>query len=141
MNQTTHRGGHDHDNPDDLVIGCSACIVRVQADQEDAELAAAPVRRCTWHCRYMASGRLQNLTFALDVPVPAGWSGDQVDEWYAELSGDAFLMALPSSVPIAETDNACWTMGVERVAIGAIVSAADPTPGVDMPSLFDEFTK
>ena len=137
-----HRGGHDHSNPDDLVIGCSACICRVQHDQQAAAIAAAPLRRCTFRCSI--SGSMPDVrrwhSFAIDLRVPPTWTGDRVADWYCVQVADAFAFALEEqgvdpldANGIVESD---WQEC--RCSIGEIVT--DDSAEVSdtaMPSLFD----
>jgi hypothetical protein len=125
-----------------LVVGCPDCIAVVKRDQREAAIDAAPLRLCTWTCHYALPGDDEEcgpprvLRFDLEVRVPAGWTGWDVDEEYGSLSGDAFVFALPDSVLLEWTDYACTTMEVHNVSIGTIVAEPKPAP-VAMPSLFE----
>lgn len=131
---------HPHDGV--LVAGCAECVTVVKRAQREAEINAAPLRRCTWTCSYELPGDDEecgtspSLRVTLDVRVPAGWTGWDVDDEYSHLTGDPFLMALPSSVLMEWTDYACQSMEVTNVAIGAIVPEPKQAPA-DVPSLFE----
>ena len=134
-------GTHPHGGV--LVAGCVDCVAVVKRDQREAEINAAPLRRCTWTCSYQLPGddeqecgSERTLRLTLDVRVPAGWTGWDVDDEYSHLTGDPFLMALPSSVLMEWTDYACQSMDVANVVIGAIVPEPKRAP-VEMPSLFE----
>lgn len=128
---------HTHPLPEELHQGCPACIARVRADQLAAEVAAAPIRRVTWTCIYATPGDPgQVVTFTKDLRVPAGWDGWRVDEHYGHLTGEWFVLALPSSVELEDTGYACETMEVASVSIGAIIPDPAPAPAVDQPDLF-----
>jgi hypothetical protein len=129
---------HEHDDPNELVIGCRACIDVARMDQLLAEVDAAPLRRCRWTCKYFIGADTHRLTFDRDVRVPTGWDGWRVDDYYAGLTGEAFVMALPESVTIHDTDKAVETMEVVSVTIGAIVP--DAATADKQPSLFGEPT-
>ena len=127
-----------HTHPDDtLTAGCPACVERVRVDQRVALIDAAPLRRCTWTCSYSTPGDpSRRLTFTRDVRVPAGWTGWDVDDEYADLTGEGFVMALPSDVAITDTGYALETMDVVDVRIGAVVATSDPE-SAEMPTLFE----
>lgn len=125
---------HDHDEPTRLTFGCPACVERA----EEARWANAPVRRCRWHCTYDLPDETDGgyeLTFTLDVRVPDGADPWKVDDRYAGVTGEAFVLALPDSVPMDYTGYAMETMEVERVDIGPIVPDAT-APIVDQLDLF-----
>lgn len=109
---------HTHDDHAQLTFGCSACVARA----EQARLDNAPVRAVTWHCEYEANGELDELEFTLNVKVPDGWDGQQVDEAYIDLTGEAFVMALPDCVDMDDTSEALETMYVRKVVIGAVIA-------------------
>lgn len=97
---------HTHPETDRLTFGCPACAQAVAADQAAAELAAAPTRRCTWHCRYLTTSDVEDsaiatLTFTIAVKVPAGWNGDQVDHQYCAAAGERFALTLPDTLTAA----------------------------------------
>jgi hypothetical protein len=114
---------HTHDDAR-LTFGCPACAAAVIDDQAAAELAAAPTRRCTWHCRYLATttgddNAIATLTFTLDVKVPPGRTGSQVDDQYCGLAGERFMLTLPDTLTDEAVHAAIETMEVVRVSIGA----------------------
>lgn len=132
-----------HTHPDTrLTFGCPACATEVAADQAAAELAAAPTRRCTWHCRYLnvnpdRTTDLATIVFTIAVKVPAGWNGDQVDTQYCAEAGERFALTLPDTLTNEAVSAACETMEVERVVIGdTLPDTLDAPPAVDVP-LFD----
>lgn len=101
-----------------LTFGCQGCIARA----EQARIDNAPERWCTWHVKYsIGDGIDRTLSFTKSVRVPDGWTWVQVDEHYAGLTGEAFVMALPDDVPIEGTDRAMFSMEVDRVVIGELV--------------------
>lgn len=119
---------HTHDD-DRITFGCPGCIARA----EQARVDNAPIRHVTWHCSYsVPTGKgyeqQHTLSFMLAVRVPDGWGPDKVDERYASMTGEAFVLALPSEIPMEHTDVACERMEIDRVVIGDLVDQADPTP-------------
>ena len=130
---------HTHPDTDRLTFGCPACAQVVAADQAAAELDAAPTRRCTWHCRYLATSDVEDsaiatLTFTIAVKVPAGWNGDQVDHQYCAAAGERFILTLPDTLTAAAIDAAIETMEVTRVAIGeTLPETLDKRPTADVP--------
>lgn len=110
--------GHTHDD-DRITFGCPGCIHLA----EEARIAIAPKRLCVWHCRYTTghADELATITFARKVRVPDGWTGDQVDQRYLDIAGEAFVLALPEDLT---KDAVLWaldTMEVTKVVIGDIV--------------------
>lgn len=125
-----HRGGHDHPDESSLTVGCSACIARVQYDQERAALADAPTRRCTWKfSHYPINAPRRLLTFTLDVPVPAGWDGNRVDEQYMGETDEQISRLCPNDWYEAVD------MGSIECTIGPIVATPKAT-SLDQPDLF-----
>jgi hypothetical protein len=123
--------GHTHTDGR-ITFGCPGCI----ALAEQARIDNAPLRRCVWHCRYLAptddgitDSVVRTLTFARKVRVPDGWTGDQLDDHYVSETSEAFVMALPDDVRMEHTDWACETMEVTKVVIGELVLDA---PAVTM---------
>lgn len=120
---------HTHDDDDRITFGCPGCIARA----EQARIDNAPLRRVTWHCSYYdptenGYSTQHELSFTLDVRVPDGWGPDKVDEQYAGLTGEAFVLALPDDIPMNLTDHAAEFMEVERVVIGDLVDTVDGAP-------------
>lgn len=131
---------HTHVDPDVLHQGCDACINRVRADQRAALIEAAPRRRVTWHATYQleVEGDHLEIAFSLDVKVPAGWTGEQVDDEYASLTGEAFTMALPDSYTYADIEWAIVTFRLlPNIEIGPIVPDGPVGPTPVLPSLFE----
>lgn len=121
---------HNHEG-DALTFGCPACIVRARQDQDRAALAAAPIRRCTWTFGYYPVNRGHGeLTFTLDVPVPAGWDGWQVDEEYAGETGAELARLAPDDCMDAVD------FGSVECDIGPIVGSQQPKVTLDQPDLF-----
>lgn len=126
-----HRGGHDHPDESALTVGCSACIARVQYDQERAALADAPTRRCTWTFNYYPdNGDHREMSFTLDVPVVAGWGGDRVDEYYMGETGEQIGRLCPGD----------WSNAVDfgsiECTVGPIVATPKAAASLDQPDLF-----
>lgn len=128
-----HGGGHVHEDPAVLTVGCSACVARVSFDQERADVAAAPTRRCTWKATYWTI-KLRHVTFSLDLKVPSGWTDERVDEFYIDCTSEAFTNALPAKCSPNYIQNAIETFRLVSVTIGAIVPEPD---AVNHPSLFE----
>lgn len=127
---------HTHPDTSALTFGCSGCIERVQRDQKTSAWRDAPYRRCTWRFnltdRYGERGEW--LSFTLDVRVPQGAEGWEVDEWYAGDTGEAIERACKKA-GIDDDEaifKACHTI---KCSIGPIVSAPEQ-PVVDEPTLF-----
>ena len=132
---------HDH-NDDQLTVGCPACIAETRAREEAARWAEAPVRFVTVVCGYELRDLDgvdwdENVRFTIEVGCPPDASTWEIDEQYADVVGEAFVMALPDSVPMKHTDHACSTMDVESITIGDVVPSLTE-PVADHPSLFEE---
>jgi hypothetical protein len=116
---------HTHDD-DRLTFGCAGCV----ADAEQARWDNAPLCRVAWHCSYFWADEVtrhnETLSFTLDVRVPDGVDPWKLDERYADVTGEAFVMALPERVPMDSTAEACKTMEVERIVIGERVDLPAP---------------
>lgn len=113
---------HDHEG-DMLTVGCLACIARVQHDQERAALTEAPVRRCTWTFR----ADDKRHTFTMDVKVPTGWEGWQVDDEYAGDTGGPIGTCLYESGDI-ECDGMWEACNTIRCTIGPVVKQSAFVP-------------
>lgn len=128
---------HDHLDAARLVVSCPACIATVRAMEEAARWATAPVREVTWKCSYRALREDWLVSFACEVGVPDDLSDVwELDEQYADVVGEAFVMALPDSIPMDETEHAMVTMEVESITVGRVVSSDAMMPD-DQPSLFE----
>ena len=132
--------GHTHTNKR-LTVGCPACIHEVRASQETARWATAPRRRVKWRCFYLVRlehgrGHLRgDVSFSIVVQVPADATHAEIDDHYIDLTGEQFVMALPDSVAIQDTDDAASTMWVDGITVGAIIP--DATAQIEpQPSLF-----
>ena len=117
---------HTHADPEVLTAACPACVKRVEQDQEAALVAESPLRRVTWHFVYHLHGDaecsdMRTLSAQTVIRVPPGWDAFKLDAWYADVVGNAFLMALPDGVPMSETDQACESMSVTGATIGEVV--------------------
>jgi hypothetical protein len=126
-----------------LVIGCPACIEQTRAAEQAARWEQAPVRKVTWTCTYNTpgedpSGPASEVSFTREVRVPDDATPDEVDEHWASITGEAFVLALPDTVPMDHTDMAADTMDVAKVTIGPIVTADPVTVAAPQPGLFDE---
>ncbi len=128
-----------------LVIGCPACIEQTRAAEEVARWDLAPVRNVTWKCTYTVpgedvSGPPSELSFTLNVKVPDDASPDEVDNHWAGLTGEAFVLALPDTVSMDYTDLAADSMDVASVTIGATIPEPTTAPCTPHPALFDAET-
>lgn len=138
MNVHRLRSKHSHTD-DRLTVGCPECIRVTREAEEVARWEQAPLRKVTWTCSYDGQpfdevGPPASLSFDLTVRVPDDATPAEVDEHYAGDTGEAFVLALPESVPMDLTDHACLTMEVESVKIGPPI--VDPAPPASEPSLF-----
>jgi hypothetical protein len=81
----------------------------------------------TWTCRYEGEDETETLTFARKLKVPIDVKDEwEVDDHYASLTGEAFVMALPDSVDMDMTDWAAETMEVVSVKIGPPIDVTAP---------------
>ena len=125
-----------------LTVGCPECIRETRAAEDAARWDEAPLRRVTWKCTYNVpvedpAGPPESLSFTLDVKVPADATPDEVNEHWAGLTGEAFVLALPDTVDMDHTTYAAETMDVESVTIGPVLDQPAPVL-LDQPSLFGE---
>lgn len=115
---------HDDGRP---TFGCPACIVDVRAAEAEARWTTAPLRTVTFECSFFVG--LGEVKLTLELEVPADATPSEIQDFHADLIGEAFLMALPDDVDIDLTDMACETMEIEHMTIGALVeppTTADP---------------
>lgn len=130
---------HNHTDTARLTAGCPACTAIVSADQAAAALAAAPMRRCQWVCRFLntnpADGALiDEVSFTLVVRVPEGWTSSRLADQYAGLTSIAFAQHLPAATfPASAVDAAMETMEVLEIVIGQTV----PEPALAVPAALD----
>jgi hypothetical protein len=122
-----------------LHVGCPECIRETRAAEQVARWEQAPLRKVTWKCSYVTdnenAGAPEMLSFTLTVRVPDDATPDEVDEHWAGLTGEAFVLALPDTVPMDATGFVLEMMEVESVTIGPIVDPERVAP-IDQPSLF-----
>jgi len=127
-----------------LHVGCPECIRETRAAEQVARWEQAPLRKVTWKCSYVTdnerAGAPEVLSFTLTVRVPDDATSDEVDEHWAGLTGEAFVLALPDTVPMDATNIAAEFMEVESVTIGPIVDPERAAP-VAHPSLFTDSTE
>ena len=124
----------DHTHPDDrIVIACPACVADVRQAEAEARWEQAPVRRVTWTFTYLTwdNENDQTLSFTRDVKVPDGANKWEVDDRYVGMTGEAFVMALPDTVPMDSTTYAAETCELEDVTIGPISVTDNQTPTDD----------
>ncbi len=128
---------HDHEG-NALKIGCAACFAAAERDQAHAAWKDAPVRRCTWS---FTTHNFKQLSFTLDVRVPAGVEGWEVDEWYMERTGPEISDALARSGLVGDDASRAFFVacGTIRCTVGPIVPD-DSKPPSDQLSLLDGAT-
>ena len=129
---------HNHHDTARLTAGCPACTAIVRADQAAAELAAAPMRRCQWVCRFLNTNPtdgalIDELSFTLVVRVPAGWPSSRLADQYAGLTAIAFAEHLPATFPASAIDAAQETMEVLEIVIGQTVPDVFAPAALDVP--------
>jgi hypothetical protein len=135
---------HTHED-DRLTVGCPECIRTTRAAEKVARWEQAPLRHVTWTCSYYGSrelareGMSSELSFTLQVNVPVDADVWELDEHYAEWTGEAFVMSLPDSVSMDDTSYACETFDVSKVDVGELVVLPLPV-GVPQPELFAAVT-
>lgn len=101
---------HDHTEPG-LFAGCPRCIADARHAEEEARWAEAPLRLVRWRATYFEhyEGEKRFLTFDRWLRVPDDATPAQVDNRYAPITGEAFILALPDSVDMSSTDFAVET--------------------------------
>lgn len=125
-----HHEGHSHPDTDRLTFGCDGCVLR--ADRERWE--RAPLRRTHWTCVvpncFAEEGDDGELVvkFTLDARVPDGTTPDELElrlDW-----GEAFVMALPDSVPMDATTEALEFAEMRSVRVEDIPAEKAPQPSL-----------
>ena len=115
---------HTHPDPGELVIGCHACIERVQRDQEQARWAEAPLHHVTFHFAHTVD------PISADLRIVPGAGPDEIAAWYSDWLADRLVERDPDIAPHAD-DVVEWAVPT----VGQRIKDVQTVP-VDHPSLF-----
>lgn len=120
---------HSHPHPNELTIGCPACIARVVADQENVRWSEAPVRRCTFTVPWSGVSE-----FSADLRVPPGCDSGDVRDRYEHMLAMKVHELLEATNP---ANGGVFDQALEHLActVGPTVEdvQAEPEPTYDIP--------
>lgn len=115
---------HTHPDPAELVIGCQACIERVQRDQEQARWAEAPLHHVTFHFAHTVD------RISADLRIVPGADADEIAAWYSDWLLARLVERDPDIAPHADLVVE-WAVPT----VGQRIEDVQAVP-VDHPSLF-----